>query len=97
MTSHQRRMLPFVAAVVFGSAVSIAPQASAAEVAFDREFSNPSAGSGSAVLRHKPSQQVRVAELRDHRRNRYVSSLRNGVDCSAWCGRQFVLMIGIAY
>jgi hypothetical protein len=90
-------MLPLVAAVVFGSVVSIASQASAAEVAFGREFSGPSAGSGSVFIRHKPPQQVRVAVLRDHRHNRYVSSLRNGMDCSAWCGRQFVLMIGIAY
>ena len=97
MTNHQRRMLPFAAAVAFGILVSIAPPASAAEVTFGREFSGLSASSGSAVLRHKPSQQVRVAASRDHRRDRYVSPFRNGMDCSAWCGRQFVLMIGIAY
>lgn len=93
MPSQQRLMLPFVAAVVFGTAVSIAPAASAAETVSGREF----AGTGSSVLRHKPAQQVRVAASGDHRRDRYVGSSRNAGDCSAWCGRHFVLMIGIAY
>jgi hypothetical protein len=93
MLSHQRLMLPLVAAVIFGGAVSIAPAASAAETVSGRDF----AGTGSAVLKHKPSQQARVAASGDHRRDRYVGSVRNAGDCSAWCSRQFVLMIGIAY
>jgi len=90
MPSQQRLMLPFAAAAVFGTAVSIAP-AAAAETG--REF----AGTGSTVLRHKPAQQVRLAASGDPRRDRYVGAFRHGMDCSAWCGRQFVLMIGIAY
>jgi hypothetical protein len=93
MPSQPRLLLPLVAAAVFGTAVSFAPAASAAETVSGREF----AGTGSSLLRHKPAQQVRVAASGDHRRDRYVSSSRNAVDCSTWCGRQFVLMIGIAY
>ena len=93
MLSQQRLMLPFVAAAVFATAISIASAASAAETVSGREF----AGTGSTVLRHKPAQQVRLAASGDHRRDRYVSPFRQGIDCSAWCGRQFVLMIGIAY
>ena len=97
MASDRRLMLPFAAAVVFGTAVSIAPPASAAETVVGREFASAAAGAGSAVLRHKTSQQIRAAASRDHRRDRYVGPFRNGADCSAWRGRQFVLMIGIAY
>jgi hypothetical protein len=94
MASHHRLMLPFAAAVAVAAALSIAPPASAAGAIIGEAAS---ATARSADVRHRTSQRMRFAASRDHRRDRDVRPIRN-LDCSgAWCGRQFVLMIGIAY
>ena len=62
------------------------------------EFASSSARAVSPGVRHRTAQRIRFAAPRDHRRDRYVRATRWSRDCSgAWCGRQFVLMIGIGY
>ena len=99
MASYLRLMLPFAAAVVAASVLSIAPPASAAGFTIGAgEAAGANATGTPPVVRHRTSQRIRLATLRDHRRDRYVRPIRNDMDCSgAWCRRQFVLMIGIAY
>jgi hypothetical protein len=96
MASYLRSMLSFAATVAVASVLSTAPPASAAESTYGvREIGSASATAASPGFRHRPAQRIRFAAPRDHGRDRYV---RNGPVCSgAWCGRQFVLMIGIAY
>jgi hypothetical protein len=98
MASYLRLMLPFAAAAVVASVLSLAPPASAAGVTIGAgEAAGASATGTPPVVRHRTSQRIRLAASRDHRRDR-VRSIRNDMDCSgAWCRRQFVLMIGIAY
>ncbi len=99
MASYVRLILPFAVAVAAVSVLPIAPPAAAAG------FTSGAGEAGSANamgarpdVRHRTSQRIRLAASRDHRRDRYVRPIRNDMDCSgAWCRRQFVLMIGIAY
>jgi hypothetical protein len=99
MASYLRLILPFAAAVAAASVLSIAPPASAAGVTIGAgETASANATGRPADVRHRTSQRIRLAASREHRRDRYVRAIRNNLDCSAaWCGRQFVLMIGIAY
>ena len=99
MASLLRLMLPFAAAVAVASVLSTAMPASAAESRFGAgEFGSSSARAASPSVRHRAVQRIRFDAPRDHRRDRYVRATQWGRDCSnAWCGRQFVLMIGIGY
>jgi hypothetical protein len=95
MASYLRLMLPFAAAVAVAGVLSMASPASAAEAAIGE---GASAMAMSADVRQRTSQRIRLAALRDNRRDRYVRAIRSNLDCSGgWCGSQFVLMIGIAY
>jgi hypothetical protein len=48
-----------------------------------------------SVIRHHASHRSYVAMCPNSRR---ASSIRSDLGCSgAWCGRQFVLMVGIGY
>ncbi len=94
MASYLRLIVPFAAAVAAASVLPIAPSASAAGFTIGAG----DASSARPDVRHRTSQRIRLAAARDHRRDRYVHPIRNDMDCSgAWCRRQFVLMIGIAY
>ena len=99
MASYLRSMLPFAAAVAVAGVLSIAPPASAAGFTIGAgEAIGANATGTTPGARHRTSQRMRLAASRDHRRDRYVRPIRNDLDCSgAWCRRQFVLMIGIAY
>ena len=93
MASYFRAILPLAAAVATASMLSIASPASAAGPASGAMDAN--AASTAPDIRNRASQRIRLAASRDQRRDRYV---RPNTDCSgAWCRRQFVLMIGIAY
>ena len=96
MASYFRSMLPLAAVVVAAGMLSIASPVSAAGPATGSgEAMDANAASTATDLRNRASQRLRLAASRDHRRERYV---RSNTDCSgAWCRRQFVLMIGIAY
>ena len=97
MASYLRLILPFAVAVAAVSVLPIAPPASAAGFTIGAGEAASATGARPDV-RHRTSQRIRLAAARDHRRDRYVHPIRNNMDCSgAWCRRQFVLMIGIAY
>jgi len=99
MASYLRLMLPFAAAVAAASVLSTASPASAAGVTIGTSVSGSANASGARPdFGHRTSQRNRFAASRDHRRDRYVHPIRKNMDCSgAWCRRQFVLMVGIAY
>jgi hypothetical protein len=101
MTNYCRLMSPFVAAICIAAVTWTATPAAAEE---------GSAGIGTAaksspVLQTSPSVIKRHAARRTHRThvavsryNRRVSLVRTSPECSGeWCGRQFVLMIGIGF
>ena len=99
MASYLRLILPFAAVVAVASVLSIAPPASAAGVTIGAgETARANATGRPADVRHRTSARIRLAASHDQRRDRYVRPIRNDMGCSgAWCRRQFVLMIGIAY
>jgi hypothetical protein len=99
MASYLRSILPFAATVAVASVLSTAPPASAAESTYGvHEIGSASARATSPGFRHRTAQRIRFAAPRDPGRDRYVRPVHSGPVCSgAWCGRQFVLMIGIAY
>jgi len=99
MASNLRLILPFAAAVAAAGVLPIAPPASAAGFTVGAgEATSANATVARPDVRQRTSQRIRLAASRDHRRDRYVRPIRNDMDCSgAWCRRQFVLMIGIAY
>ena len=91
MASYLRSMLPLAAV----SLLLIASPVSAAGVG---DAVNANAAGTPSNVRQRTSQRIQLAASRDHRRERYVQPARNDSDCvGAWCRRQFVLMIGIAY
>ena len=97
MASYLRLIVPFAAAVAAAGVLLTAPPASAAGFTIGAGEAANATGARPDV-RHRTSQRIRLATSRDHRRDRYVRPIRNDMDCSgAWCRRQFVLMIGIAY
>jgi hypothetical protein len=99
MTSNSRLMLQFAAATGIAAMLWVAVPAMAAESPAD---SNAPAVSTKTVRhaslnRHAP-RRARLAA--SHYRHGYerISPVRSNVECSGvWCGRQFVLMIGIGY
>lgn len=99
MASYPRLMLPFAAVIGVATALSMAAPVSAAEATFGAgEVAIVAARAASPVVRRTTSQRTRLAASRNHERDRYVSQIRSNQDCSGvWCGRQFVLIIGIAY
>lgn len=96
MARYISSTLPF-AAVAAVMMLSTAP-AQAAESTFGREVRSTSARTVTPGVRYRTAQRVRFASSRDDRHDRYTSAPLWGRDCyGAWCGRQFVLMIGIGY
>lgn len=96
MARYISSMLPF-AAVAAVITLSATPPAQAAESGFGREVKSISAGTVTPGGRHRTAQRVRFAASRDYRRDRYAPANFWSRDCYGWCGRQFVLMIGIGY
>jgi hypothetical protein len=99
MTSNSRLMLQFAAATGIAAMLWVAVPAMAAESPAD---SNAPAVSTKTVRhaslnRHAP-RRARLAASHYRRGYERISPVRSNVECSGvWCGRQFVLMIGIGY
>ena len=99
MTSNSRLMLQFAAATGIAAMLWIAAPAMAAESPAD---SNAPAVSTKTVRhaslnRHAP-RRARLAASHYRRGYERISAVRSNLECSGvWCGRQFVLMIGIGY
>jgi hypothetical protein len=86
MASRPDLVLRFAAMAGLAILLSAATPAMAAKSA---------AGAGEATAAKTVSSiNKRHAVRRDYRR---VSFMRGNRDCSHWCGRQFVLMVGVAY
>jgi hypothetical protein len=99
MTSNSRLMLQFAAATGIAAMLWVAAPAMAAESPAD---SNAPAVSTKTVRhaslnRHAP-RRARLAASHYRRGYERISPVRSNLECSGvWCGRQFVLMIGIGY
>jgi hypothetical protein len=69
-------------------------------VAAERAVSSPEAATAPAttmpsVVKHRAPRGNRIAASHHDRR---VSAIHGNLDCSdIWCGRQFVLMVGVGY
>jgi hypothetical protein len=87
-----RHHLLTAAAIAAVAALSLASPASAAGAssAAGGEVAKVSGASAATSVRH------RLSRIANWRGQRYVRPIGPGCS-SAWCGRQFVLMVGIAY
>ena len=104
MASYPRLILQFAAASGIAAMLWIAAPAMAADSAANSNAPGvstktaPSVTRRDASLKRHASRRTRLAASRYHRGYERVSSIRSNMECSGvWCGRQFVLMIGIGY
>jgi hypothetical protein len=100
MFSYPRLMLLFAAATGIAAMLSAAP-AVAAESTVTAAATPKTATSvikrHASIHRHASRGNRIVATYHDRDDSR-LSPIRSNLDCSGvWCGRQFVLMIGIGY
>ncbi len=82
-------------ALLFGFA-AIAAMLSAPALATDAApaAADPAVKAAPSTVRHHASFQRRIAFRHDQRFN----AMPGRLDCTgSWCGRQFVLMVGVAY
>ena len=98
MARYTSSMLPFAVAAAIALASAL-PASAAESKSGASEVGRSSARTVSHGVRHRTAQRVRFAASRDYRRDRYVPAPLWGRGCydGSWCGRQFVLMIGIGY
>ena len=104
MTSNPRLMLQFAAATGIAAMLWVAAPAMAADSAANSDV--PAIGTKTAppvserhasLKRHAP-RRARLAASHYRRGYERISPVRSNLECSGvWCGRQFVLMIGIGY
>jgi hypothetical protein len=95
MANHSRLILQVAATTGIAIMLSAATPAVAAEGPVSARETATTANSVPSVIKHHASRRTRVAVCRYSRR---VSSIRSDLGCSGlWCGRQFVLMVGIGY
>jgi hypothetical protein len=95
MTGFLRLMLPCAATIGIAAALSAIVPAGAAENTFTvSEAVAVTAKIAHSAPKRRASPASRIAISRYYR----VGPNRANMDCSGeWCGRQFVLMIGIGY
>jgi hypothetical protein len=95
MASCTRLMIK-LAAIGIATMLSTAAPAQAAEgAATAREPAAAITNATAAVIKRDASRGTRISASQNTRR---ASPIRSKLDCSgAWCGRQFVLMIGVGY
>jgi hypothetical protein len=102
MASYSRLILQVVATTGFAVMLSAATPAAAVEDSAPIGAAAKSSQAKSSDIRTSPSVTKRHASRRAHvavhRYNRRVSLVGTSPVCSGvWCGRQFVLMIGIGF
>jgi hypothetical protein len=94
MANYPRLILQ-VAATIGTVMLSMAAPAVAAEDPVTVQETVAGANSMASVIKRHVSRETAIAASHHDRR---VSSVRSNLGCSGvWCGRQFVLMIGIGY
>jgi len=91
MASFPRLILQFAAAAgIAAMLLTAAPAVAEESVLTVRE---PAAKTAPSMVKRHASRVLTAA-----RRDRRVSAMRSDLGCAGiWCGRQFVLMIGVAY
>ena len=88
MASTPSVISQFAAATLLAAVLSMPIPVTAAEI------STGPAASAPATIKHHASRHARIARLHHH----YVGPVASHLGCSGeWCGRQFVLMIGIGF
>jgi hypothetical protein len=95
MAFYPRLMLQVAATAGAALMLATAVPAVAAEAPVSvRETAAPASAAPSRIKRHA-SRGIRITASHHDRR---LSSIRSDLGCSGiWCGRQFVLMIGVGY
>jgi hypothetical protein len=92
MFSSSRLILQFAATTGFAVMLSTATPVAAAESAVT--VSEITAKTAPLTIRRHASR----ARLAESNYQRHVYPIRSDLGCSGvWCGRQFVLMVGVAY
>jgi hypothetical protein len=98
MASNSRLMFQFAAATGLTVMLSAAPAVATEYPVTAREAAASTAKTAPAVIKRHASRGTRIAVSQYDRHDRRVGPIRGNLDCSdVWCGRQFVLMIGVAY
>jgi uncharacterized protein YggE len=104
MTSNSRLMLQFAAATGIAAMLWVAAPAMAADSPANGNSTGvstmaaPSVTARHASFNRHASRRARLAASHYRRGYERISPVRSNVECSGvWCGRQFVLMIGIGY
>ena len=104
MASKPRLMLQFAAATGIAAMLWVAAPAMAAESAVNSDAPGvstkaaPSVTARHASLKRHAPRRARLAASHYRRGYERISPVRSNLECSGvWCGRQFVLMIGIGY
>ena len=104
MASNPRLMLQFAAATGIAAMLWVAAPAMAAEGAANSNApaistkAAPSVSERHASLKRHAPRRARLAASHYRRGYERMSPVRSNLECSSvWCGRQFVLMIGIGY
>ena len=104
MTSNSRLMLQFAAATGIAAMLWVAAPAMAAESPANSNAPGVSTKAAPSVIRRHASlnryapRRARLAASHYRRGYERTGPIRSNLECSgAWCGRQFVLMIGIGY
>jgi|SRR4029453_10448813 hypothetical protein len=104
MTSYPRLMLQFATATGIAAMLWIAAPAMAAESAANSNAPAVTTKTAPSVIkrhasvqRHAP-RRARFAASHYRRGYEHIGPVRGNPECSGvWCGRQFVLMIGIGF
>lgn len=92
MASYSRVILPFAATAGIAAMLATATPAAAAEGAVT--VSQAATKTAPSVIKPHVSRGTRISASYVDR----VSPIRSDVDCSGgWCGRHFVLMVGVGY
>jgi hypothetical protein len=96
MASYPRLILQFAATTgIVAMLTTAAPVVAAESSVSSPEAATAPARTMSSVAKHRAPRGNRIAASHHDRR---VSAIHGNLDCSGiWCGRQFVLMIGVGY
>ena len=104
MASYPRLMLQFAVAAGIAAMLWIAAPAMAAESAANSNApavstkTAPSVTERRASLKRHAPRRARLAASHYRRGYERTGPIRSNLECSGvWCGRQFVLMIGIGF
>jgi hypothetical protein len=96
MASFPHLIVRFAATTGIAAMLSTAAPAVVAESA--AMASEAGAKTARSVTKRHAWRESRIAASRFDRQDHRVGPIRSNLDCSGtWCGRQFVLMIGVGY